>query len=130
MTKANLMVLLFNEYYIFRQIELYLNGKKPFTFQIYEITKHFSCHFEVKEDFLLKFKSYPEAILKKHGKNYVNLKDIAKKQLEAARIKERNIEISPICTYCHSDKYFSFRKDKSRPVEAMIVIAGMPDRSC
>ena len=88
------------------------------------------CHFEVKEDFLSKFKSYPEAILKKHGKNYVNLKDIAKKQLEAARIKEGNIEISPICTYCHSDKYFSFRKDKSRPVEAMIVIAGMPDRSC
>ena len=88
-----------------------------------------ACHFEVREDFLPKFKSYHNAILRKDGKNYINLKDIAKKQLEAAGLKQKDIDISPICTYCRSDKYFSFRRDKSKPVQAMMVIAGMPGGS-
>lgn len=83
------------------------------------------CHFEVKEDFLIKFKSYPEAIIKKDGKNYIDLKLIAKKQLEKAGVKPENIDVSPVCTYCQADIYFSYRKDKSEPVQAMMVIAGI-----
>jgi len=83
------------------------------------------CHFDVKEDFLPRFKSYPDAIVIKDGKNYIDLKMIAKRQLEIAGIKKGNIEMSPVCTYCQSDKYFSYRKDKSSPVQAMITVAGI-----
>ncbi|MCL5772603.1 MAG: laccase domain-containing protein [Actinobacteria bacterium] len=41
-------------------------------------------------------------------------------------LKETICLIHWICTYCRSDKYFSFRRDKSKPVQAMMVIAGMP----
>lgn len=84
-----------------------------------------ACHFEVKEDFTAKFSSYPEAVIKKDGKSYVDLKLIAKKQLEEAGIKSKNIYVSSICTYCRANKYFSYRKDKSKPVQAMMIIAGM-----
>jgi YfiH family protein len=83
------------------------------------------CHFEVKEDFPAKFKSYPEAIIKKDGKSYVDLKLIAKRQLEEAGIRPASIDVSPVCTYCQADKYFSYRKDKSEPLQAMMIIAGM-----
>jgi hypothetical protein len=83
------------------------------------------CHFEVKEDFPAKFKSYPEAILKKDGKSYVDLKLIAKKQLEEAGIKQENIDVSSVCTYCQANTYFSYRKDKSEPLQAMMIVAGM-----
>ena len=83
------------------------------------------CHFEVKEDFPAKFKSFPEAIIKKDGKSYVDLKLIAKRQLEEAGIKPENIDVSSVCTYCQADTYFSYRKDKSEPLQAMMIIAGM-----
>jgi polyphenol oxidase len=83
------------------------------------------CHFEVKEDFLVKFKSFPGAIIKKDGKSYMDLKLIAKIQLEEAGIKTENIYVSPVCTYCQADRYFSYRKDKSKPLQAMMIIAGM-----
>jgi YfiH family protein len=83
------------------------------------------CHFEVKEDFLVKFKSFPEAIIKKDGKSYLDLKLIAKRQLKQAGIKPGNIYVSPVCTYCQADRYFSYRKDESKPLQAMMIIAGM-----
>ncbi|MCL5072795.1 MAG: peptidoglycan editing factor PgeF [Actinobacteria bacterium] len=83
------------------------------------------CHFEVKEDFPAKFKSYSEAIIKKDGKSYVDLKLIAKRQMEEAGVKPENIYVSSVCTYCQADTYFSYRKDKSEPVQAMMFIAGM-----
>jgi len=72
------------------------------------------CHFDVKEDFLIKFKSYPEAIIKKGKKNYIDLKLIAKIQLEEAGVKPGNIDVSPVCTYCHSGIYFSYRHSIKR----------------
>ena len=111
------------------------------------------CHFEVKKDFLPFFSDYPDAILrintkdipKSHKKEmdtkteiletgnagdagkeryFIDLKLIAKNQLQQCRISPENIEINPDCTYCKSDTFFSFRKDKKRPVDAMMVIAG------
>jgi polyphenol oxidase len=83
------------------------------------------CHFEVKEDFPIKFKSYPEAIIKKDGKSYVDLKLIAKRQLEEVGIKSENIDVNSVCTYCQAGTYFSYRKDKTEPLQAMVIIAGM-----
>jgi polyphenol oxidase len=84
-----------------------------------------SCHFEVGNDFTSKFSSYPGATIKKSGKSYIDLKLIAKIQLQDTGIKPENIYVSPICTYCEADTYFSYRKDKSKPLQAMMVLAGM-----
>ncbi len=83
------------------------------------------CHFEVREDLLKRFDSYPAAIQKRGKKFFMDLKLIAKMQMETAGIKPENIYISPDCTYCMSDKYFSFRKDRIKPVKAMLCIAAM-----
>ncbi len=84
------------------------------------------CHFEVKEDILPFFTDYPEAIFKSslEKRYFVDLKLIAKKQLQQCKINPANIEINTDCTYCKSDLFFSFRKDKIKPVKAMMVIAG------
>lgn len=44
--------------------------------------------------------------------NYFDLWAIAKKQLVALGVLEKNIEVSEICTHCHPNDYFSYRRDK------------------
>lgn len=83
------------------------------------------CHFEVKDDVLNRFRVYKDEIVKRGDKYYLDLKKIAVKQLFNLGIKKENIEVSPLCTYCEKDKYFSYRRDNSFPLEAMIVIIGM-----
>lgn len=85
------------------------------------------CHFEVKEDLLEKFASYPEALRKEDRKNFMDLKLVAQKKLMACGIEPENVSVSPDCTYCQTDKYFSFRKDRPETLRAMMVIAGMRD---
>jgi len=84
-----------------------------------------TCHFEVKEDLKEKFVSCPEAFRKESEKNFMDLKLIAQKKLEQCGIGPENVSINPDCTYCQPDKYYSFRKDKSEPLQAMIVVVGM-----
>jgi len=71
------------------------------------------CHFEVKQDVIAKFKPYlKNTLLERNGKSFLDLKKIAKIQLMDLGIREQNIEISPECTFCLKDKYFSFRKNR------------------
>ena len=83
-----------------------------------------SRHFEVKEGVAREFKDYPESVIRRDGKLFVDLKAITKKQLVEAGVKEDNIEISPICTF-EDINYFSFRRDKPKYVEAMVAIIGV-----
>lgn len=76
------------------------------------------CHFEVGE-VLDDYKKY-DAVVERDGKFFVNLSKIVKQQLLKNEISENNIEISQECTYCLSDKYFSYRRDKPEIVEAMM----------
>ncbi|MBZ9577703.1 peptidoglycan editing factor PgeF [Patescibacteria group bacterium] len=83
------------------------------------------CHFEVKEDLLVEFKPYlGNALLNKNGKLFLDLKKIAKIQLINLGIKEENIEISPECTFCLSDKYFSYRRDRFKEIKTMMAVIG------
>jgi polyphenol oxidase len=84
-----------------------------------------NCHFEVKEDLLKKFVSYPEAFRKENGKIFMDLKLVAQKKLEINGLLERNISVSADCTYCQQEKYYSFRREKSEPLKAMMVVAGI-----
>ena len=82
------------------------------------------CCFEVTEDtadlFLNSFNSYyPQSFLKdlslcisKNNKGYfVNLWNLNKIQLLCAGLKSDNIVSSNICTSCHNDLFFSYRKE-------------------
>lgn len=84
-----------------------------------------TCHFEIKEDLLEKFVSYPEAFRKEGGKNYMDLKLVVQKKLEQCGIGPENVSVSPGCSYCQPEKYYSFRRDRAAPLKAMIVVAGL-----
>lgn len=83
------------------------------------------CHFEVKKDLLIKFKEYGNIILNKNGKYYLDLKEIAKRQLINSGALEENIEISSECTFCLKNKYFSYRRDKPKELQTMMAIFGL-----
>jgi len=82
------------------------------------------CHFEINKDIMEKFSEYPEFVLRREEKIFVDLKGIIKKQLLTLNVKEKNIDSDSDCTYC-SENLFSFRRDKTEPLEAMIAIIGM-----
>ena len=74
---------------------------------------------------LVEFKLYLEdALLNKNGKLFLDLKKIAKIQLINLGVKEKNIEISPECTFCLPDKYFSHRRDKFKEIKTMMAVIG------
>lgn len=83
------------------------------------------CHFEIRDDAVDKFKKYPQFINFKKEKIFVDLFGIIKSQLSEYKIKNRNIFVSKDCTVEDSKKYFSYRRDKPKEVEAMIAIIGM-----
>ncbi|MDO8529668.1 MAG: peptidoglycan editing factor PgeF [bacterium] len=82
------------------------------------------CHFEIKEDILNQFKKYPNFIEKRDSKIFIDLKGIIRKQLTEIGIKPENIEESDECTFENHSKYFSYRKDKPKAIEAMVAVIG------
>lgn len=71
-------------------------------------------HYEVKNDVSSKFEEYPNSILQRDGKEYLDLAEIAQLQLISAGVMKENIKIDKRCTY--KDKsLFSFRRgDKGK----------------
>lgn len=61
-----------------------------------------------------KFQAHKQLIgyISESGKGYLNLWEANRKQLLDCRIPEENIEISGLCTHCHSNIFFSSRKCK------------------
>lgn len=83
------------------------------------------CHFEVKEDVLQKFVVYPEFAARRDGKTFFDLAGVIKKQLLGAGILADNITDIGECTYCLSDRYFSYRRDKTSPINTMLAYIGL-----
>lgn len=81
------------------------------------------CHFEIKDDILDKFPD--KFVLRENWIIKVDLLWIIRDKLEKLWIPLQNITSSQECTYCKSDKYFSYRRDKPEKVEAMIGVIGM-----
>lgn len=87
------------------------------------------CHFEVKEDVLNKFTDYQHIIRVDGQQAFLNLKQVAKQQLMHAGIQEDHIEISPLCTFCEKEMFYSFRRDKDVPVQAMMAVIGVGEET-
>lgn len=76
------------------------------------------CHFEVKKDVADHFKE--DCLIKKNGKIYIDLSLSVKNQLTELGVPADNINIINECTYCLSDKYYSFRRDHPEIIETMV----------
>lgn len=76
------------------------------------------CHFEIKDDIIANF---PDKFVSRQDWTLkVDLLWIIQDKLENLWIKKQNISSSDECTYCESDQYFSYRRDKPQKVEVMI----------
>jgi YfiH family protein len=84
-----------------------------------------SCHFKIKKDILEKFLAYPESIIHRGNKIFIDLPLIIRKQLTKAGVRPKNIENCAECTFCLKDKYFSFRRDKPKAAQTMIAYIGL-----
>src|SRR3989338_7382185 len=76
-----------------------------------------SCHFEIKK--------YPFSIIKKEGGIFIDLSEIIFQQLKKSGLLLNHIEKSEECTHCLKEKYFSYRRDKPKTLEAMIAYIGL-----
>lgn len=83
------------------------------------------CHFEVKNDVVLQFEKYKEFVINKNNQKFIDLLSIVKKQLGEKGVRLKMIETSKVCTYEAEKKYFSFRRDKPRKVEAVVAYIGL-----
>lgn len=77
------------------------------------------CHYEVGNDVAEKFFQYPDAIQRKEGKIFLDLRFIAVQQCLALAVRPEHIVVSSECTY-ENETLFSARRDKKEPVEAMV----------
>ncbi len=85
-----------------------------------EIGPHImDCHFEIKDDLAEMFSEYSDDIRRADGKIYLNLQNIAMKQLLATGVQHENVQLSTVCTHCN-DIYFSYRRDKPEIIEAVL----------
>ncbi len=92
-------------------------------------------HYEVGPEVAEKFEKYPEAVKevrprrirlrRKSDKVLLDIKRIARLQLTALGLSEKNIDISSDCTFELPQKYFSARRDKKKEVEAMMAVIGI-----
>ena len=80
------------------------------------------CCFEVGPDVSSKFNSI-FSVLNSKSKPMLNLKNIIHYQLLNENINRKNILTDTDCTYCSSEKYFSYRRQGDRSGR-MIALAG------
>jgi YfiH family protein len=74
------------------------------------------CCYEVGAEVADHFTDYPKALsAKKNGKYLLDTKQVNAEQLMALGVPEKQIEISPVCTMCEHERFFSYR---ARPGEA------------
>lgn len=83
------------------------------------------CHYEIRADILPRFAELEKFIVRKGGKIFADLPEIAKEQLQKSGVLVKHIETSSLCTFCESDTFFSYRRDKPQKIEAMVAVIGM-----
>jgi YfiH family protein len=70
-----------------------------------------SCCYEVGEEVAQEFFYIPKALNKKKDRYMLDLPYINLHQLLNSGVKKENIKMSGICTACHTDRFFSYRKE-------------------
>lgn len=82
------------------------------------------CCYEVGEEVADHFTDYPEALSQKgNGKYLLDTKQVNAQQLIDLGIPEAQIEISPVCTMCEHERFFSYRAERGTAGRFMSCIA-------
>ncbi len=86
-----------------------------------------SCCYEVGHDVFMEFcnnfsSSGKTFFYQKNGSLHLDMKKAIKFQLIEAGIKEEHLEISPLCTSCRNDLFFSHRAEKGKTGRFGVVI--------
>jgi hypothetical protein len=82
-------------------------------------------HFEIQKKDEHLFSMYRECVLYRENKVFVDLPRIARIQLKRKGLVPSHIVQSSLCTFCETDTFFSFRRDKPEKIEAMVAVIGM-----
>ncbi len=88
------------------------------------------CHYDLKSELPASglkrqaFSPWPEAISEQEGRMFLDLTKVAVRQLQEAGIEADNLEISPDCTACQTDRFFSYHISHGQPAGSMIGIIG------
>lgn len=74
------------------------------------------CCFEVDGDVAGQFEEFPHVVLpgRYRGKYQVNLWEANRLNLLNAGLKPEHIEMAQLCSVCHPEHFFSFRRDKEK----------------
>jgi hypothetical protein len=83
------------------------------------------CHFEVKDDVWQQFLTYSESRINRDGHRYIDLSGVIRSQLQDIGVMKSNIDVSPECTFCLDQKYFSFRRNKPEIIATMVGYIGL-----
>ncbi|MFN3301856.1 MAG: peptidoglycan editing factor PgeF [Patescibacteria group bacterium] len=86
-----------------------------------------SCHFEVKEKVAKKFlkKFGQKVLIKRKDQSFIDLAKSIKLEAIKNKILPQNIEDIKECTYCLKNKYFSYRRQRTKEIKAMMAIIGL-----
>ncbi len=69
------------------------------------------CCYEVGEEFKGAFR---ETVVEREGKCYLDLVKENRLQLQRGGVQEANIRDSSVCTFCHPETFYSYRRDKNQ----------------
>ena len=71
------------------------------------------CCYEVGPEVVeaAKDKCGPEAVVRRGGKSYLDLRRATVHQLLAEGVRPENVEVADVCTSCAHDRFFSYRRD-------------------
>jgi len=87
-------------------------GSPPETLRVAVGPSIDACCYEVGPEVAYRFEDYPGAIDRRGGKWTLNLKRVCLLQLLEAGVPERGIEITPHCTACEKERFFSYRAEQ------------------
>ncbi len=80
--------------------------------------------YNIPPDVAAQFVTYPTALSNIVDKSYLDISEVAKIQLTSVGVVATNIVVDETCTF-ESEDFFSARRDKSTPTQAMMVLASL-----
>ncbi len=86
-----------------------LYGSNPTNLKIYIGTHIRGCCYELPREMAAGFAGYENAVTIRDDKSYLDIGAVILAQAKALGIANENIEISPFCSSCESDRFFSYR---------------------
>ena len=76
------------------------------------------CCYQVQDDFIRTLKrAIPGAgqyLVKRGRKKYFDLRGLIRRLLKRSGLKNKNIEVSRLCSCCHPELFYSYRRDGAR----------------